>query len=163
MRRGVYTDIEIRGVVYSDVATCARAFGVTETTVRRAILANRQHRLGLGRAGKEPMQICIRGTVYADARAAAVALGVTPGAIWQALHTGRIDRVGLPRRFTDCGEIPFVIAGLSFSSMAAASRAFGFNSGYVSNVLRSGSTRRMERLIGAAMAYAARQTRGAAA
>mgnify|MGYP000400970030 CR=1 FL=1 len=154
MGRKIYTNIEIGGVVYPDVAAVAKAKGVAPDTVRRAIKNGTQHRIGCGRGGVEPMPIMIRGRTYKTARHAARANGVTVKAIYQALCCDRIDRVGLNVRRTSGNAKPFRIGSLEFPSMRAASLALGFENGcFVSKALRKGSKRGQQRILAAAMAY----------
>jgi hypothetical protein len=151
-----YRDIEIRGTVYPTVQDVADALGVTPRAVTMAIRKGTTDRIGTGAVGSEPMPVRIRGRVYPDAGAAAKALGVTRGRIHQAINRGHEDRVGLPPSHNGARAKPVRVGGLDFPSMAAASRALGFRSEYLSRVMTRGSKRGRERILAAAMAYAAK-------
>lgn len=162
-----YRDIVVRGVSYPSVRACAEALGVSAWTVYAALRRGAGDGIGRGRGHRTRMPVRVRGVVYTDADAAAKALGVSTSAVTLALARGSIDRVGLPRRAREDRSVyasrsrPVVIGGARFPSMAAASRALGFHDGYVSGVLGRGSARQRERLVGAAMAWMARQGRAA--
>lgn len=156
MGKRLYRDIEIRGTVYPTVQDAADAFGVTPRAVTMAIRKGTTHRIGTGAVGPEPLPVRIRGRVYPDAGAAAKALGLTRHAIHLAIAEGREERVGLPPGHNGARAKPVRVGGLDFPSMAAASRALGFRSEYLSHVMTRGSKRGRERILAAAMAYAAR-------
>ena len=155
MGRRLYRDITVRGVTYATVQDAARALGVQDQTVRKAIVAGTLDLLGTGASHPRPLPVRIRGVTYASAKAAAQALGVTQGAIHQALACGAPDRVGLPPVPRNPMAREFVIAGMRWPSLAAASRALGFSPGYISKVLRRGCPHGRERIIAAAMALRA--------
>lgn len=148
-----YRDIEIDGVVYPDAAAAAAARGVTPETVRIAVRRGTQHRVGAGVTGFEPMPVRVRGAVFDDAAAVAAHFGVTKGAVYSALSRGRIDRLGL--RGPRPGK-SFAVCGLRFVSLRAADAALGFRPGYISLALRRKSRPSQERILSAAMIYAAR-------
>jgi hypothetical protein len=160
--------ITVRGVTYPDVAACAAALGLSPATVYSAIKRGTLDNAGRGSGRRVRMPVRIRGTDYPDIDAAAAALGVTEAAIRRAADRGAIDRVGLPRRPAADRSVyasrckPVTIGGVRFSSRKAASEALGLEASRVSAVLRHGSARQRERLIGLAMAYAAQAERRAA-
>lgn len=148
--------IVVRGHEYPDARTAALALGVRPGSVRRAIHAGSLDRLGLRQTGFAPMPIMIRGQCYDSARAAAAANGVSEGAVYTALSKGCINRVGLGRGPGNNAK-PFRVGGLTWPSMAAASRALGFGTDYIGRTLRRGGRRARARILAAAMAYEARQ------
>ena len=157
MGKRLYQDIEIRGTVYPDVGAAAKALGVRPDAVRLAVRKGTAHRIGTRATGVEPMPVRIRGQVYPSAKVAAQALGVRVSAIYMAMAKGREDALGLPRRYNGAKSKEFSIGGLSFPSQNAASRALGFrNPEYVTRVLQRQSASGFERILGAAMAYAAK-------
>lgn len=163
MGKRLYADIEIRGRVFATAAEAAAHFGVTPESIWTARRRGTLHRVGTGAVGAEPCPVRIRGTLYPSARAAARALGVTPGAIHQALNDGRQDSVGLgPRCPNPHRARPVVLGGVRFSSMAAADRALGFEPGYIAHAIRRKRVAARERILAAAMAYAAKAARRAA-
>lgn len=156
----------VRGVTYPTVRACAEALGVSVGTVNEAVRRGAADGIGLGRGRRPRMPVRVRGVVYEDMTAAAAALGVCEGTVRRAINMGAVDQLGLPgrkrrRHGPPKNSRPVVIGGARFPSMSAASRALGFSESYVSSVLRRGSDRQRERLIGAAMAWVARQGRAA--
>lgn len=154
--------VVIRGVRYGDCSEAARALGVTPKAVANARRAGTLDRVGLGVRGKVPMRVRIAGRVFESAHDAAAHYGVTPFAVWQAIHQGDPDRIARGRRRTGTRCKPIVLGGVAFPSQQAASLALGFGRCYVSHVLASGCASRMDRVVAAAMAYAARRDRRAA-
>lgn len=149
MGKRKYTNLDVRGVVYPDVAAAAKALGVQQQTVHRAAREGRLHRLGLGRVGKECMPVRLNGRVYRDAHAAAADLGVGVSAVYQALHRG-YETVGQRRR-GGAGSRPIVIAGRRFASLAELDRAIGRSPGYTSNAIKLNRAGRLEDIIGRVM------------
>lgn len=147
-RKKKYQNLEIRGMYYRDADEAAAALGVQAQAIRSAARRGTLHRVGLGEKGKEPMRVCIRGEVFPDARSAAKRFGVTVDAVWTAIWLGNPDRVG--RKRNAAGK-PVNLWGLEFPTMADASRALGFSSGYVSLAMRRKSRAMMERIAGEAM------------
>lgn len=150
-----YQDIEIRGVVYPDVNAAAKALGVSAEAVRIAIRKGTQHRIGTGAVGVEPMRVSIGGQTFENATAAAAHFGVTRHAIYQAINAGRAQGFGKPPRHARLLSKPITIGNIKFSSMDEAGRVLGFGQGYISQVIRRGSKRGHERILAAAMKYAA--------
>lgn len=155
MGKRLYRDIEIRGVVYPTVQAAAQAFGITPKAVTLAISKGTTHRIGTGAVGPEPMPVRVRGKLYPDAGAAAKALGLTRPAIYAAISEAREDRVGLAPVYNVARSKPITIAGMAFPSMASASRALGFQPGFIAKALKRGSKRGQERILAAAMALKA--------
>lgn len=151
--KGHRQPVTIRGVTYPSYCAAARAFGVTVQSVRKMAVAGRADRIGIGQGKKERMPVRIRGVDYADAYAAAAAHGVTVYAVWTALWSGTIDRVGMSR---GSGHKPFSVGGLTFPSRREASVALGFRPNYISEFLRKPNRVGRERILAAAMRYAAR-------
>lgn len=156
----IYRDIEVRGVVYATAQDCARALGVTDQAVRRAVRSGCTRRLGLRQAHVEPMAVRIRDRVFPDARAAAAAFDVGVTAIYAAIARGEIDRIGLPPRRRNPKSLPIVIGGLRFASMAEAERALGFRPGYIAHSRKLGRRSAMEKIVAAAMREARRREGG---
>lgn len=147
--------VTIRGRSFPSYAAAGRALGVTAETVGKAVAAGTLHRVGTGRAGWEPRPVRINGKVYESAAKAAHALGVKRCTIYEAIAQGREDRVGMRRPPCMIKARPFVIAGMQFESMAAASRAIGKYDGYVGKVQRIGSKAERENMMARFMALAA--------
>ena len=166
MGRRKYRDITIRGVTYPTAQAAARALGVQEQTVHVALRAGALDTVGMGSGHRAAMPVRVLGKTYPSARAAAAALGCTRTAIYRAITEGREDRFGT-RPFAGAQKaraIPVSIAGMSWPSMAQASRALGFDASYVSHALSSGSPAMREALMAAAMRLASRkETTGRAA
>jgi hypothetical protein len=156
MGRRVHHDLTIRGVTYADAVAAALALGVCADTVRTAARKGTLHRVGTGRVGPEPMRVQIAGRVFTDVHAAARHHGCCPHTIWAALADGDIDRVARKQRYNPRRSQPFEIGGLSFPSKSAASRALGFKDReFIAKALKRNSKRGMQRILAAAMAYAA--------
>lgn len=157
MGKRIYRDINIRGTVYPDANAAAAAHCVSPDTVRLAVRRGTQHRIGTGAVGAEPMPVRIRGQLFPSAKAAAAHFGITPHAIYKALGEGRVDDVANPPRYNGARSRSVTIGSLRFASMAQASRALGFSSGYVSQALRRPSVATRQRIVGAVMAIDARR------
>lgn len=156
MGRRKYADIEVRGAVYPTARAAAQALGVDVKSVARACRSGRLDTLGLGRGRGHRMPVRIAGRDFAGLGEAAAHFGCTPSAISKAISDGDPDRVARKSRGGGTLSRPVVLGGVRFPSMAAASRALGFSSGYVAKVMGSGSARRRERLLAAAMRLRAR-------
>lgn len=154
MGKTLYRDIEIRGVVYPNIAAAAGALGVQHSTVVKAMHRGRLQGVGLGQSSRVRMKIRIRGKLYCDAKAAARVFGVTEGAIMTALHRGNVDRLGIPRRGGP-RAIMFRIGGLSWPSMRSASLELGFEAGYVSKAFTRNRASAKQSILAAAMRLAA--------
>tara|TARA_R110000851_G_scaffold321340_1_gene486690 strand:- start:25813 stop:26355 length:543 start_codon:yes stop_codon:yes gene_type:complete len=159
MCKALRRDIEIRGVVYPDLPSAAKACGVTDAAVRSAMRNGTLHRVGLGKTGREPLPVRINGRDYKSAAAAAKHLKCTKSAIYQALSCGREDKVARPQTYNGGASKPITIGTLSFCSHASASRALGFKSDFLSNALSRGSKRGWQRILSAAMTEVARRDR----
>ncbi|MCA0851405.1 hypothetical protein [Salipiger thiooxidans] len=158
MGRTIYTNIEIRGKVYADLASAARANGVTSDAVRLAMRRGSLHRVGTGRVGREPMPVRIHGKDFPDAHAAAAHFGVTAQTIWSAINAGDPDRIGRPAAPRQAQEKPVTLHGVTFRSRAEASRALGFkNVEYISRALKRDTPEGRERIRLAVMKYLARR------
>lgn len=154
----IYQSIEIRGVTYPDLNAAADALGVHPNTVRAARRNGRLHRVGTGRVGTEPLPVRIAGQEFESAQAAAAHFGVAVGTVYSAVCDGDPDRIVRPKRYNPWKSQPFSIGGLTFPSMREASRALGFKSEeYIAKAIKRGSRRGQERILAAAMAYAARR------
>lgn len=159
MAKPLPRDIEIRGVVYPNLPAAAKACGVTDAAVRSAMRNGTLHRVGLRKPGREPLPVRINGREYKSAAAAAKHLKCTKAAIYQAVSCGREDRVAIRKTYNGGPSKPIKLGTLSFSSHAAASRALGFKSGFLSRALSRGSKRGWQRILAAAMTEAARRDR----
>lgn len=163
MGKRLYADIEIRGRVFATAADAAAHFGVTAQTVRIAVRSGTTHRIGTGAVGPEPGPVRIRGVVYPTAAAAAAALGLTANAIRNAVCENRTETVGLPRcHLRKPGAKEITLAGVRFASLADAERALGLSRGYISHAIQRNRAAARERILAAAMAYAAKAARRAA-
>lgn len=141
----------IRGVHYPNRRAAALAMGISLSGLDEARAGGRLDELGLGRRAHPRMPIRVRGVVYSNAAEAAKALRVTNGAIFQAMLCNRLDRVGVPPAYNHARSIPFVMAGLSWPSIRAASIDLGFKPEYIHAATRRGHKRGMERIIAAVM------------
>ena len=85
MCKALRRDIEIRGVVYPDLPSAAKACGVTDAAVRSAMRNGTLHRVGLGKASK-PITI---GTLsFCSHASASRALGFKSDFLSNALSRG---------------------------------------------------------------------------
>lgn len=86
----LYTDIEIRGVVYPDARAAAARFGVTPHAVWQAVARGREDRLGLPpqHAPTRTCPIRIGPLDFPSRRAAERALGLSYGTIRNARRRG---------------------------------------------------------------------------
>lgn len=158
MGKRLHRDIVIRGVTYPTIADAAVELGVSASTIRHALLRGTLDRVGLGRRGFDPMPVNVRGTDYPSARHAANALGLTPEAIYRAIAQGRTDTVGSGGRCPNPAKArPVRLGPVTFPSMQAASVALGFSRGYIANARFFRRASAQERILAAAMAYAARR------
>lgn len=84
--RGGGCPVRIRGVIYLSQRAAARALGVTESGLRRALEMGCVDEVGLGiRKGGRPGKPCFyRGKRYASISAAALACGVSRAAVCKA-------------------------------------------------------------------------------
>jgi hypothetical protein len=159
-----YSDINVRGTVYADANAAADALGVNPNTVRTAYRNGTLHRVGTGRVGPEPMRVQIAGQVFDNVHAAAKHFGCCPRTIWAALGDGDPDRVARLQRYNPWKSKRFQIGTLSFPSMRAASRALGFkDEEFIAKAVKRKSKRGQERILAAAMAYAAKRRCGGSA
>jgi len=125
--------ITVRGATYASLMEAAQALGVAQSTVSRAIAADRAEALGL-----PPTSWRIRGKVYATQAEAAQALGCHVSTICLAVAEGREDSVmtGVhPAKWRPCR-----MNGRSFPSRTAAARALGVSRAAISAALRRGQT-----------------------
>jgi len=150
MGKVVHRDFEIRGVVYRDIASAAKALRICKATVMAGLRVGRGDMIGLGRGAKQVMPVRIRGRLFVSARIAAAHFGVSPAAIYQALCKCYVDRIGR-RRYVHATSIPFGIGGLKFPSRRSASIALGFGPGYVSQALVRQCPNAQARILAAAM------------
>lgn len=155
MGKRVYRDITVRGVTYPDANAAAAALGVSAEAVRIAIRKGTAHRIGTRAVGSEPMPVLVNGQIFESARSAAAQLGLKPSTIYRAINEGRAHRLTGIRRYNGGRSKPVTLGNLCFSSMEQANRALGFRQGYVSLALRRGSKAAKQRILAAAMAYAA--------
>ncbi len=152
-----FRPVTIRGVTYDNFSDAARALGVNPNTVRAAYRNGTLHRVGTGRVGPEPMRVQIAGQVFDNVHAAAKHFGCCPHTIWAALADGDPDRVARPQRYNPWKSKRFQIGTLSFPSMRAASRALGFkDEEFIAKAVKRKSKRGQERIMVAAMHYAAK-------
>lgn len=149
--------VEIRGGRYPSISAAADAMGVAAHTVSKARRRGTLHRVGTGSRGPEALPVRIRGIDFENAAAAAEYFGVTAVSIRRAVCRGRPDRVGVAGPIRPNGARPFKVGNLEFPSQRAAAKALGFRHAYISQALRSGSTRAWERIVAAAMAEEARR------
>ncbi|MBT2130104.1 hypothetical protein [Aliiroseovarius lamellibrachiae] len=157
MGRRLYTNIEVRGVTYKDANAAAKALGVTADAVRIAVRKGTTHRIGTGAVGAEPMPVQVRGKVFGSAREAAAQFGGTPAGVYRAINDGRAQEFKKPLRYNGATSKPISIGSLSFTSMEEANRTLGFGRGYIAKALRRQSKSAMQKILGAAMRYAAQK------
>lgn len=98
------------------------------------------------------MRVSVRGKVYESVKEAADAFGMTINGVYSAIQQGKTDLIGLgktqPRSIT--------LAGVHFKSWKTASIALGFGKHYISDAMRTGSTKMQARIEFAAQRYASR-------
>lgn len=157
MFKPTYRDIRIRGIVYPTIAEAATSLGVSSGAVLKAFHAGRLDGVGLGPRGRELMPIRIRGKTYANAQLAADRFGMTRAAIYSALHRGDLDRIGMPPRVGRAKSVPFELGGMHWPSMRQASMDLGFHPEYVSRSFLKRRKSAQQRILGAAMALAAKR------
>lgn len=148
--------VTIRGVSYPNFSAAGLALGVHGNTVRAAYYKGTLHRVGTGRVGVEPMRVRIAGKDFKNVAAAAKHFGVERGTVYSAISDGDPDRIARPQAYNPWRSKPFKIGDLTFPSMSAASRALGFKSdNYIALVMLRGSRKGREKILAAAMSYAA--------
>ncbi|MDK3016529.1 hypothetical protein [Pseudodonghicola flavimaris] len=106
------------------------------------------------------MRVEVRGKIYDSVPECAKALGVAPATVYCAVTRRTTDTLGLGKgnRTSRRGGRPpkrVKIGEVEFPSMAAASRALGFNQRHVQHVLSRGKAAARGRLLRAAMEYQA--------
>jgi hypothetical protein len=150
-------EVTIRGVTYPDPSAAAAGIGVARSTLYRAIRENKLDTVGLGTGSINICPVLIRGVYYPTQTAAAEALGVRADTISKALTRGNIDSVGIGKgnwlREVDAPRNPITILGVTFPSMAAASRLLGYTDRHVHRVLNTGGKKAKARLMTDIMAY----------
>lgn len=156
--------IKVREHEFVSHEECAAFFGVQVKHVKALEKKGRLEVLGIGSSGKGypkhrvgTMKVRVRGVVYANAHECAAALGVAPDTVYSAVCRGTEDTLGLgptgPKRYGGGRSKPIKIGPHVFPSIAAASRALGRNSKWVSEVLRKKGKRAMQHLYAAMLAY----------
>ena len=95
------------------------------------------------------MLIRIRGVVYPTVKAAAEANNVTIAAVYSALHRGDTDTIGMGKNF----KRPITLDGVTFRSIAAASKELGLGRTYLWKVLNHGTDYTRQRVADALAAY----------
>lgn len=88
--------VEVRGVVYPDVHACAKALGVTPSTVYHALCKGKLDTLGMGRGklkrpdavGGKAMGVKIGPLHFRSMAQASVFLGFRRQYLWEALRGG---------------------------------------------------------------------------
>lgn len=108
------------------------------------------------------MRVSVRGMVYDSARECADALGVSVATVYCAVSRRTTDTLGMGRgnRTAKRGgrkPQPVTIGGISFESMASASRALGFGRRYVASVMANGGATARANLLRACMQYRAKR------
>ena len=151
-----YRDLVIRGETYRDADHAAAVLGVTATTVRAHARAGTLDRCGAGLSGPVPGPVRVRGVDFASPEACARHFGIGVDAVYRRLSEGRPDDIGRPNSRGIYRARPLRVGPVRFRSMAEASRALGFGEGYVSRAFERDSARMKQRILAAAMAYAAR-------
>ena len=126
-------------MVYPTVQIAARELGVSDETVRNAVLRGTLDRVGLHLRGRIAAPVRIRGQVFASAQAAARHFGLSEAAIYYAIEEGREDRVGL-------GRPPLVLFGVTFASKQEAARRLGLRPSYVRDAERRNSAVMLARI-----------------
>jgi hypothetical protein len=164
MARPKHTNIEIRGVLYPDIATAARKLGVSRNTVDGAIRRNALDTVGLGRgSGRQRMAVMIEGNLFANADAAARHYGVSAKAVFNAVNEGDPDRIARKRKGRPVTNAkPITIGPLVFASYRDASRTLGFSDSFISHAVARGTVSTWQRIIAAAMRHARELERTAA-
>lgn len=114
------------------------------------------------------MRVTVRGVTYESVKECAKALGVTDVTVYSAISRGKADTIGVgagrgpkingthrggrPRK-------PVTFYGVTFPSMAAASRALGMSTHYVYRTLHEGGEEARQNLMVRAMQYVAKKNR----
>ena len=93
--------------------------------------------------------IRVRGVVYPTVKAAAEAHNVTIAAVYSALHRGDTDSIGMGKNF----KKPITLDGVTFRSIAAASKELGLGRTYLWKVLNHGTDYTRQRVADALAAY----------
>lgn len=149
--------VTIRGVTYDSPKAAAAEFGLHPNTVRTARRNGTLERVGTGRTGVEPMRVRIDGQDFDDVHAAAAHFGVAVMTVYAAIADGDPDRIARPPSYNPWKSRPFEVGGITFPSMRDASRKLGFkNPEYIAKAIKQKSKRGRERILAAAMRYAAR-------
>jgi len=135
--------LKIRGVTYPSQYAAAKALGVNPSTIRAAVVRGTLATVGMGKAGMtaRAMPIRIRGKVYKNAATAALAFGVTRACVYRHLAAGTEDRIGVgsgSHSHSRWKAKPITVAGVTYPSRSALSRALGMSHGYVANALNAG-------------------------
>jgi len=115
------------------------------------------------------MRVQIRGKTYESVPEAAQRLGVHKNHIYKTLLYGNPDTIGFGKGHKPPGNPnyggarsrPITLAGHTFPSIAAASRALGWKPKRLEQVLRIKGARQMENLYAALLALAARHENAA--
>lgn len=84
--------VRIQGVIYETLQEAAKAFNVTEQTIRRVLCEGREATLKVKRIGcrrGRPEPITIEGVTFANHKAANEALGLPYNYISQAINRNR--------------------------------------------------------------------------
>lgn len=153
--------VTIRGVDYPSLRAAARAIGVSSSAVGRALRAGVLDDCGFAPRGPKPMPVRVNDVVYGSAAIAAERLGCSPQVIYYAIARGYENDVCKPESKLRNGRAkPFALAGVTFLSQAAASRAFGFGPNYVCRAFSRNCKRAQGRVMAAAAVYAAQQSVG---
>ncbi|MBR9651898.1 hypothetical protein [Thalassovita aquimarina] len=150
-----HRNLQIRGVIYRDADHAAACLGVTATTVRAHARAGTLDRVGLGLNGPAPMPVSVRGQRFDSPEACAAHFDVGVDHVYKRLAAGRPDDIGLPNRRGQYRAKRVTIGPVRFRSMAEASRELGFGRDYVQRAYQRGSKLMQERILAAAMEYAA--------
>jgi hypothetical protein len=95
------------------------------------------------------MLVRIRGVVYPSVKAAAAANNRTIEAVYSALHRGDTDSVGTGKNF----KKPITLDGVTFRSIATASKELGLGRTYLWKVLNHGTDYTRQRVEDALAAY----------
>lgn len=114
--------VTIRGVDYPSYGAAAKALGVNQSTIGKAVKEGRTETVGLGFQGGG-CPVMIRGVLYRTQKEAADALGLHPGTIKNALDRGTLDFAGFGRNCHN--KRPIIVDGVEYQSIADAARVIG--------------------------------------
>ncbi len=151
-----YQNFMMRGKRYADADVAALDLDVTATTVRKHLRDGTPDLCGAGKSGVDPMPVAVRGKRFKSPQAAADYFEVCIDHVYRRLAEGRPDDIGRPAQRGMYLAHPITLGPVKFRSKSEASRELGLGKDYVQRAFARNSKRMIERVIAAAMTYAAK-------